>query len=109
MRPRQAPGGHDRGDVEVDPPQGRGHDYAEHRSAHHARADRDAAADADRDDRLPQRDDHDQPVALGEVGRHELPALGAEQVRTAHVQQQSDAPQHEPQRLRGKRRRDQQS
>ena len=31
-------------------------------------------ADADRDDRLAERDDHDQPVALGEVARHELPA-----------------------------------
>src|SRR4051812_47166332 len=48
----------------------------------------------DRDDRLAQGDDHDQPVALGEVAGHELPALRAEQVRPDHVQAERDRPHH---------------
>ena len=42
---------------------------AEHRRDHHAGVDAHLGADADRDDRLAQRDEHDQPVALGEVAR----------------------------------------
>ena len=37
-------------------------------------------ADADRDDRLAEGDDDDQPVALGEVPGHEPPAVDAEEV-----------------------------
>ncbi len=50
-------------------------------------------ADADRDDRLAERDDHDQAVALGEVRGDEFPALGAEEVGAAHVEQQRQRPE----------------
>ena len=49
--------------------------------------------DADGDDRLAERDDHDQPVALGEVAGDELPAFGSEEVGPAHVQQQGQRPE----------------
>ena len=57
------------------------------------RRERARGADADRDDRLAERDDHDQPVALGEVAGHELPALGAEEVGPAHVEEQRERPE----------------
>ena len=50
-------------------------------------------AGADRDDRFAEGDDDDQPVALGEVAGDELPPLGAEQVRPAHVEQEGERPQ----------------
>jgi len=42
-------------------------------------------AHADGDDRLAERDDHDEAVALGEMVRLELPALCAEEVRPRDV------------------------
>ena len=90
---RQAPRRDDRGDVEVDPPQRRRDHDPEQRRDDDAGVDRRLRADADRDDRLAQRDDHDRAVALGEVPGHELPAVGAEQERAARVEQQREAPQ----------------
>ena len=56
--------------VEVRPPQRGGNDDAEQGGRDRARIERDSrGSDADRDDRLSQRDDHDQPVALDEVLR----------------------------------------
>ncbi len=50
-------------------------------------------ADPDRDDRLAEGDDDDQPVALGEVVGDELPSLGAEEVGLGHVETERDRPQ----------------
>ena len=61
-------------------------------------------ADADRDDRLAERDDDDQPVALGEVAWHQLPALRAEQHRPAHVERERERPQRALRRPVGERR-----
>jgi hypothetical protein len=66
-------------------------------------------AHADGHDRLAQGDQHDQAMALGEVARNQLPALGAEQIRPAHVQRQSQHPQNDLRRAPGGRSRDQQS
>ena len=49
-------------------------------------------ADPDRDDRLAEGDDDDQPVTLGEVAGNELPALGAEEVGPAHVEGRASDP-----------------
>ena len=69
----------------------------EHRRRDDARGRRRASApDADRDDRLAEGDDDDQAVALGEVARDELPALGAEEERPAHVEQQRERPTARP-------------
>ena len=79
--------------VEVEPP-----DRARHRDAQdcrddHPRVHPELRAGADRHDRLAQGDDHDQPVALGEMARGQLPALRAAQVGAAHVEQQRERPQ----------------
>ena len=50
-------------------------------------------ADADRDDRLAEGDDHDQAVALGEVRRHQFPAFRAEEVGPAHVEEEGQRPE----------------
>ncbi len=68
----------------------------EHRADHDARVDVLAAAGADRDDRLAERDQHDQPEALGEVARHEPPAVEAEELRAAHVEHQREQPDPRP-------------
>ena len=51
-------------------------------------------ADADGDDRLAEGDDHDEAVAFGEVGGHELPPVGAEEERPGDVEGEGDEPQH---------------
>ena len=57
-------------DVEVRPPQHAHDRQREHRRGERLDVELDAlGADADRDDRLAQRDDHHQPEALGEVAR----------------------------------------
>jgi hypothetical protein len=72
----QPPLGDQRHDVEVQPPQRRRDDDAERGGGHDAGLDLEPlGADADGDDRLAERDDDDQPVALGEVAGHELPPL----------------------------------
>ena len=43
--------------------------------------------------RLAEGDDHDQPVALGEVAGDELPALGAEEVGAGHVEEDRQRPE----------------
>ena len=48
-------------------------------------------AGADRDDRLAERDQHDQAVALGEVAGDEPPALGVDEERAAHVEVSASA------------------
>ena len=53
-------------------------------------------ADADRDDRLAQRDDHDQAVALGEVPRHELPARRRRRAAGRPCRAAARAPQSAP-------------
>ncbi len=96
----EPPAGDDRDDVEVHPPHRRGDDHAEHGDGYDAGVERDLGADADRDDRLAQRDDHDRAVALGEVAGHELPAVGAEQERPARVEHERETPQADLQRPR---------
>ena len=67
-RPRE-----DRGDIEVEPPERRHDDDSEHRRGDYPRVQLEAGADADRDDRLAERDQDDQPVSLGEVLGRDLP------------------------------------
>ncbi len=50
-------------------------------------------ADADRDDRLAEGDDHDQAVALGEVAGDQFPAFGAEEVGPGHVEEEGKRPE----------------
>ena len=49
-------------------------------------------ADTQRDDRLTERQDDDQAVALGEVPWNQLPPPHAEQRRAAPVDQERDPP-----------------
>ena len=91
-------------DVEVEPPQ-RGHH-------HHAE---DAGGDdgggvrllgrgqAQRDDRLTERDDDDEAVPLGEVRRADVPALGPGDQRRRSRQDERDRPEHRPHRHRRRR------
>jgi hypothetical protein len=67
--------GDERDHVEVEPPECRSHGDSQRGRHDHARVDTTFGADADRDDRLAQRDDHDQPVPLREMTWNELPAL----------------------------------
>ena len=84
---------HERDDVEVRPPQGGGEADPEHRRRDHAGGEIDPGTDTQRDDRLAERQDDDQAVALGEVPRHQLPPSHAEQRRAAPVDQDRDPPQ----------------
>jgi hypothetical protein len=59
-------------------------------------------------DRLSERDYHDQPVALDEVSRHELPPFGAEEEGARHVERECRRPQRSLKRAVRKRRRHQQ-
>jgi hypothetical protein len=94
----QAADGDEGDDVDVQPPQRRDHRRPDHRRGHDAGVHVELRAGADGHDRLAQRDDHDQPVALGEVARHELPSLGAEEEGAAGVEQQREPPERELQR-----------
>ena len=78
-------GGHERHEVEVERPQCRGNRDSQHRGRDHPGVDPVLGADADRHDRLAERDDDDQAVALGEVTGLELPAPRPEQRRATHV------------------------
>ena len=78
--------------VEVEPPEGGGDGGCRGCRDDDARVDDGVRAHADRDDRLAEGDDHDQPVALGEVGGLELPALRPEQERRAHVEDEREGP-----------------
>jgi len=109
LRSRPSAARDDRHDVEVRPPQRGGDHHAQYRRDYDARADRGSRADADRHDRLAQRDDHDRPVTLGEVARYELPTLDAEQKRPAEVEHQRQAPQPELQSAGGECRDEQQT
>src|SRR5436190_2554547 len=92
-RAGEPPGRNQRHDVEVRPPQTGRQGDAQHRGGGDAGGQVCLGADPDRDDRFAERDDDDQPVALGEVAGNELPALGAEEERAAHVEAQRDRPQ----------------
>ena len=91
---RQPALGRDRDDVEVEPPEARHrrepHEHSDHRAdvvqlvAH---------ADAERDERLAERDDHDEAVPLGEVVRAQLPPLGAGDERCSDVDRDRDRPE----------------
>ena len=89
----EPPLGHERDDVEVQPPERRGQHHAERRRGDDARVDMSVRADSDRHDRLAERDQEDEAVALGEVPGHELPPVGAEEVRPSHVQQEREGPE----------------
>ena len=90
---RQPPRRHQRHHVEVQPPHGGRDDDAEHGRGDDTGVHAGLGTDADGHDGLAERDDHDQAVALGEVRRHQLPSLGAEEVRLGHVQHQGQSPQ----------------
>ena len=80
--------------VEVRPPQGRSDDHPEHGGRDPGRIQRQPGrADADRDDRLSEGDDDDQPVTLDEVRRRETPAPPAADERTEVVDRQGGDPQ----------------
>ena len=51
-----------------------------------------ARPDAERDDRLAERDDHDQRVPLGEVAGGEAPALAASDVGAEQVEPERERP-----------------
>ena len=88
------PPGRDQGDdVEVGPPERRGEEDAEHGGGADPEVEGAGGADPDRDDRLAEGDDDDQAVALGEVAGDELPALGAEEVGTGHVEEDRQRPE----------------
>ena len=93
--------GDQRDDVEVHPPQGERHPEREQRGEHDRPGDGlvgDPRADCD--DRLADRDDDDQPVALGEVRRAvDAPALGAAGEDARVVDHQREHPE---QRLPGR-------
>ena len=95
----------DRGDdVEVRPPQARGGDQREHGGDRDRGVERlVAGADPDRDDRLAERDDHDQREALGEVGGVHAVARHAAHERPAVVDRQRGHPQGGLQRAVGER------
>ena len=92
LRLLQAPGCDQGDDVEVDPPHRGRQPDPERRRRGDPGVDPDFGADPDGDDRLPQRDQDDEPVALGEVARLELPALRSEQVGLAEVEHQRQGP-----------------
>jgi hypothetical protein len=73
-RLHETPPREDRGHVEVEPPEGRDNDDSEGSGHHHSRIQLEAGADADRDDRLAERDQDDQTVPLGKVVRSDPPA-----------------------------------
>ena len=91
---REAVLGHHRDDVEVRPPQRAGDADGQERREHDAAVELDALrAHADRHDRLPEGDDHDQAEALGEVLRVHVPALGADGEHDPVVEDQREHPQ----------------
>jgi hypothetical protein len=86
----------DRGHVEVEPPE-RGDDDDAERSRHdHSRCELEPGSDADRNDRLAERDQDDQPVPLGEVlGRHAPAAADADHDRAEVVDRKRDHPERD--------------
>lgn len=78
-------------DVEVDPPQ-RARRDPEHRGTDHPGIDARLSPDSDRHDGLAQGHDHDEPVALGEVGGDEPPAARVDHEGTGHVEQEGGGP-----------------
>jgi hypothetical protein len=88
------------GEVEVGPP--------EHRRAGEGDHDREGErggtlelerADADRDDRLPERDDDEEPVPLGEVRRRDAEAGAADGESPGGIQREGDGPDRGPEGL----------
>ena len=96
LRLLQTPGGDQGDDVEVDPPLRGGQADPERRRRGDPGVDPDLGADPDGDDRLPERDQDDQPVALGEVPGLELPALRAEEVGPCDVEHERQRPDRRP-------------
>ena len=92
-RLHQPPPREDRGDVEVEPPERGDDDDSEHRRGDHPRVQLEAGANADRDDRLAERDQDDQSVSLGEVlGRDLPPATAADDGRSEIVESEGHDP-----------------
>ena len=93
FRVHEPPRGHPRHHVEVQPPHPGREPDPDDRGGPLGEAEVTRHAHADRDDRLAEGDDQDQAVALGEVGRHQLPALCAEEVGPGHVEGERQTPQ----------------
>ncbi len=55
-----------------------------------------ARPEAERDERLPERDDHDQRVSLGEVRRVDAPAAHPTDERPEHPGRERQHPEHRP-------------
>jgi hypothetical protein len=91
--PRQATFRHQRHDVEVNPPHRGGESDTQDSSSDHAGAQVDVGADPEGYDRLAEREDYDQVVPLGEMGRDESPPGEAEQRRPAPVERYREYPQ----------------
>ena len=90
-----------RDDVEVGPPERAGDDQPEHRGDDHAaRRARPSTPGADRDDRLAEGDDHDQPEALGEVAGRDAEAAHAEHVRARRSRSRAPRARARPGRRR---------
>ena len=83
----------DRGHVEVEPPERRDDDDPERRRHDHSGVELEPRAEADGDEGLPERDQDDQPVPLGEVLGCDSPALsGADHDRAQVVDGKRDDP-----------------
>ena len=75
---RKLPFRDERDDVEVRPPERCGHRDAQDRGSDHSRVQLASRADADRDDRLAEGDDDDEPVTLREMRGRYTPAAATE-------------------------------
>ena len=82
----------DRDHVEVQPPHRGGDGEAEQPRHDRTRVELVARTHAERDDRLAERDDHDQRVTLGEVPGGETPALAAADVGAEQVEGERERP-----------------
>ena len=81
--------------AEVGPPQAGAQHEAQQREDDQLEVDRQSLGrDSDGDDRLPDRDDHDEPVPLDEVGCADQEARGRDQARCAPLQRHRDRPEY---------------
>ena len=89
----------DREEVEVRQPERGDHNQREYRGDDHTGAECGAPrAEADRDQRLADRNDHDQPMTLDEVRGLHAPAAHVGQERTEEADGNRSHPEHRPER-----------
>jgi hypothetical protein len=91
-RPHKIPFSHECDDVEVEPPERGGHRGSKYGRRNDAGIDVRVGTHPDRDDRLSEGDDDDEPMPLGEVARRQPPSLGAEEEGLGYIERQGDRP-----------------